>query len=206
MKNITNNKGLTLIEILMGISIFVLAISALYFFMSQGFKVQEFSLQESIAISEARRSVETMVKEIRETQIADNGSYPIEKADKFEFIFYADIDKDNSVERVRYFLDGSEFKKGVIEPRVNPIGYFSSDEIINTLSRYVTNLSTEPMFEYYNGDWPTDTTNNPLTYPARETDVKFIKINLKINPKPSLIKNDFNLSSYVQVRNLKDNL
>ncbi len=206
MNIVRDNQGLTLIETLIGIAIFVTAVGVVYMFVSQGFKVQNFSLQGSQAIAEARRGLDTMVKEIRETQIADNGAYPIERADKFEFIFYADIDKDDSVERIRYFLDGTDFKKGVIQPRINPVGYFSSDEVISIISRYVRNTASEPLFTYYNSNWPADTVNNPLPYPAKETDVRFIKINLKVNVQPEMAPDNFEILTYVHIRNLKDNL
>jgi hypothetical protein len=57
-----------------------------------------------LAIDEARKGIETMVKEIRMAKEGENGAYPIEYAGDKEFIFYSDIDGDGRVERVRYFL------------------------------------------------------------------------------------------------------
>ncbi|MGB9598473.1 MAG: hypothetical protein ACPLZH_01335, partial [Minisyncoccales bacterium] len=55
------------------------------------------------------------VKEIRQAQTAENGSFLIEKANDKEFVFYGDIDRDGRVERVRYFLgnvnSGQEIKE-----------------------------------------------------------------------------------------------
>lgn len=100
------NAGFTFIETLATIAIFVLAMGAVVGFILVGFRAQSYNFQQATAINEARKGVETMVKEIRAAKTADDGSYLIEKADDNEFIFYSDIDKDGAVERVRYFLGG----------------------------------------------------------------------------------------------------
>lgn len=99
-----NKKGFTLIETVVAIFIFVLALGSVVGFIVAAYRTQSYTWEQSIAIDEARRGIETMVKEIREAQTADDGSFPIEKADDKEFIFYSDIDKDGQAERVRYFL------------------------------------------------------------------------------------------------------
>ena len=103
----SQNRGFTLIETLAAIGIFTLAFGATTAFILVIYRTQGYAFQQSTAINEARKGVETMVKEIREAKTGDNGSYLIEKADDNEFIFYSDIDKDGEIERVRYFLGGS---------------------------------------------------------------------------------------------------
>lgn len=200
-----NNKGITLVETIVTVALSAIVMSAMYYFIIQGFKLQEFSLEQSQAISHARKGIETMIKEIRETQIADNGAYPIDTAEDFLFIYYSDIDKDNSIERVRYFLEGTHFKKGIIEPRQNPVAYFSSDEVITELSEYVNNGAT-PIFTFYNGNWPGDTINNPLSSPIDESDIRFVNVKLLINVDPNKAPSNFELESDVAIRNIKDNL
>lgn len=97
-------KSFTLIETLVTIAIFFLLFGAVSAFVVMAYRTQTYTWQQSIAIEEARRGIETMVKEIREAREGQDGSYPIELAADKEFIFYADIDKDGQVERVRYFL------------------------------------------------------------------------------------------------------
>lgn len=96
--------GFTLIETIVAIFVFSLAMGAVTGFIIMAYRTHGFEWQQSIAIDEARRGIETMVKEIREARPGDNGSYPIEKAGDKEFIFYSDIDGDGETERVRYFL------------------------------------------------------------------------------------------------------
>jgi len=97
-------KGFTLVETLVALLIFVLAMGAVTSFIILSYQANKYILKESVIVDEARRGIETMVREIRAAQTGDNGAYPIELADDKQFIFYSDIDNDGKVERVRYFL------------------------------------------------------------------------------------------------------
>lgn len=195
----------TLVETIITIAVFGLVWSALMGFILWGYKVSRYSFAQSRAINEARYGIKIMVMEIREAQGGEDGSYPIEKADDFEFIFYSDIDKDARIERVRYFLDGNSLKKGVIEPSGWPLSYPEDKEKISFLSRYVRNGS-QPIFSYYNQNWPQDKINNPLPPPARLQETKLMNIYLKINVDPKKPQETFELESDTQLRNLKTNL
>lgn len=198
--------GFSLIETIITIFIFSLALVAVSFFILNFYRNYKFTFEQTQAINEARKGIETMIKEIREARHGDDGSYPIKEADDFQFIFYSDIDKDEAVERVRYFLDGTDFKKGVIEPSNDPPEYILADEIVSTLSQYVRNNISELVFTYYNGDWPSDTINNPLPTLTRLTETKLMHVYLKINVDPNRPPDDFELESDTQIRNLKTNL
>ena len=96
--------GFTLIETLIVITIFTLALGAVTGFIVMTYRIHDFTWQQAIAISEARGGIETMVKQIREARTGDDGSFAIKKAGDKEFIFFSDIDGDGDAERVRYFL------------------------------------------------------------------------------------------------------
>jgi type II secretory pathway pseudopilin PulG len=318
-------KSFTLIETIVTIFIFTLAMGAVSGLIVMAYRTQSYSWQQSIAIDEARRGIETMVKEIRMAKEGEDGSYPIELAGDKECIFYSDIDKDGRVERVRYFLaqtnsgtltqecqtsqkggscsvlfsnfltpggvlksanvsvlvdgdfgsateyaeifaDGTkigeicksgckdclgswqgtqtfdvknfasdnsisfladatnyvdpscpfsmkakfifsfaedisalshEFKKGIIEPTGSPPAYPLDQEKITTLTSYVRN--TPPIFEYFDQNG-----NKILDYPARLKETKVMKVYLVVNVDPNRPPQDFELESYVQLRNLKE--
>jgi type II secretory pathway pseudopilin PulG len=97
-------KAFTLVETLVTIGIIILSMGALAAFIVMAYRTYGYTWEQARAIDEARRGIETMVKEIREARQGDDGSYPIEKAEDKEFIFYSDIDRDGDTERVRYFL------------------------------------------------------------------------------------------------------
>lgn len=86
------------------------------------YRTHSYQWQQALAISEARRGIETMIKEIREAREGENGAYPVELAGDKEFIFYSDIDNDSKTERVRYFLGKIEEKTLVQECESRDVG------------------------------------------------------------------------------------
>ncbi len=108
-------KGFTLIETIVVIFIFSLTIATVGGLIAALYRINDYNWKQATTINEARRGIETMVKEIREAREGENGSYPIEKAQDKEFIFYSDIDDDGQTEKVRYFLgtvsSGSQTKE-----------------------------------------------------------------------------------------------
>lgn len=104
-------KAFTIIETFTVIVVFSLIIVAFWGSVFMILRTKSYTWQQSLAIEEARRGIDTMIKEIREAQEGEDGSYPIEKADDKELIFYADVDKDGRIEKVRYFLAGLKTKK-----------------------------------------------------------------------------------------------
>jgi len=102
-----NYKGFTLIETLVAIAIFTIITSALFGLIVNLYQTNAFVWQQAEAIDEARRGVKVMIREIREARTGGDGSYVIAQAEDSQFIFYSDIDRDDEVERVRYFLGGT---------------------------------------------------------------------------------------------------
>jgi len=194
-----NEQGMTLMEIVIAMGIFIFASIMIWNYIKNSYQIQNFSFEQSTAITEARRGIETLVKEIRETLPGDTGAYPVESADEQEIIFYADFDRDDAIEKVHYWLDGSEFKKGTTEASDNPLSYDPLDEKTEVISRFVRNSST-PVFTYYDGDY------TELSTPAESDEIRLIHIYLKINVFENRAPLDFDLESDVSLRNLKDNL
>ncbi len=324
-------KSFTLIETIVTIFIFTLAMGAMTGFIVMAYRTQSYTWQQSIAIDETRRGIETMVKEIREAREGEDGSYPIELAGDKELVFYSDIDEDGKVERVRYFLgtvnsgsqikecqtstqggtcsisfsnflkgnlisaqvkisvdgdlgqtkeyveifaDGQkladlcktgcsdclgtwqgtqtfdvtnfasdnsisfiadassnvgppcssplsyamkarfefsftedisafahEFKKGIIKSVGSPPTYPSDQEKISILTSYVRNVP--PIFEYYYFDENENKLKKIEDYPARLKDAKIMKVYLVANVDPNRPPQEFELESWVQLRNLK---
>ncbi|HDL10182.1 MAG TPA: type II secretion system protein [Candidatus Omnitrophica bacterium] len=195
-------KGFTLIETIVVIIVFTLALGALFALIMMAYRTQSYTWEQSQAIEEARRGVETMVREIREARNGDNGAYIIFVTQDREFGFYSDIDKDFDIERVRYFVEGDPdvpegalFKKGVINPVGIPATYPTSSEVVTTLAKYVRN--GPPIFRYY------DENGNELSPPARRKDTTLMEVYLVINVDRNRTPQDFELKSRTQIRNLR---
>jgi prepilin-type N-terminal cleavage/methylation domain-containing protein len=204
-KNSQLKRGFTLIEVLVvGVitGIVGMGVLSLQYIMSES-RVSVF--RNYINIEEANNNVSIMVREIRNVRPGENGAYPLEKADDQEFIFYSDCDFDGKAERVRYYLDNTQFIKGIIEPVGTPATYPSDQEVLKTLSENIRNGAT-PIFYYYNGNWPADTVNNPLDTPTRLSETKLMNVYLELNTENDQPDKNYILESYVQLRTLKDNL
>lgn len=198
-------EGFTLIEILVVMILTVIlagALLTLQFILSQN---QIVVWRNYISINEANNNLTALVREARAARNGENGAFAIETADDFEFSFYSDYDFDGQAEKVRYFLSGSNFSKGVIEPSGFPVSYPPAQEKVKVLSENVRN-ATIPLFYYYNNDWPSDTSGNPLSTPASPSDVKLIRIFIRLNTTPNKPDKDYLLESNTQVRMLKENL
>ncbi len=190
--------GFTLIETIVAIFIFTLTMGAVSGFIVMAYRTQGYTWEQSIAIDEAKKGIETMVKEIREARTGEDGSYILAKTENSEFSFYSDIDRDLTIERVRYFVEGTDFKKGVIEPVGIPAEYSTSSEKIFILSQYIRN--SPPIFRYFDGE------GEELSSPTRRKNTRLMRVYLVINVNPNKPPKDFELESEVQVRNLKTNL
>lgn len=200
-----SNDGMTLVEVLIASAITIiigLGIVGIQYMISQG---QVASFKNYLNIDQTNSIVSTLVRELRNLRPADNGAYPLVEANDQEIIFYSDINFDGKAERVRYTLNGTQLIKGVIQPTGYPATYPTANEKVFTVTGNIRN-GTDPIFYYYNGDWPTDTTNNPLPTPSRLSDTKLMQVHLQLNTQANDPRNDFILESYVQLRSLKTNL
>lgn len=198
--------GFGLLELTVAVftaSSILLALVGLQRFVGEAYS---FSFEEMQAVELARSGIDILVREIRKAKPSEFGSYPIEKADDQEFIFFADIDNDSRVERVRYFLEEEMLKKGVINPTDSiPAEYPIENESIKTIADYIRN-NADPIFYYYNHDWPLIVEGNPLETPTRLIQTKYMRVFLRININPGKVPQNFELSSGVMLRNLKTNL
>lgn len=198
-------KAFSLIEIIVALSIFVLLFLIIGGFFKGTFEQSRVIREQINATYNAERISNSIIKLIRELRDGQDGSFPIYKADDFELSFFADIDLDGDVEKVRFFLDQGVLKQGVIDPQGFPPEYIDSNEIIKKLAYYVVNTQSDPIFYYYNGNWPKDQIGNPLVTPASRKDIKLIRINFLIDVDLSRIPVPSEVETVVYLRNLKDN-
>jgi len=190
-----NKKGFTLIELLVSMSIMIILVVMLGDFIRDGFRGSQYASEQSDAIEQARKAMNIMIKEIRGANSSEEGSYALKTIDDDNFTYYADLDNDGDMDKIRYFLDaGNIIKKVVWDPGV--AGDYNTNGATSTVSLYVNN-QTEEIFSYYDSSY--NITN-------MISDVRLIKIILKINVTPEIAPNDYYIESDVHLRNLKDNL
>ena len=192
-------------ELIVVIGVTILLVVITGDIMVKGYRLTTFGQEQKDAIDEARKGILTMIREIREISSGDDGSAPITNAEIQTIEFFSDIDHDIMAEKVIYALEGTNFKRTVIDPCGFPLQYEGCSENEIVLSKYVQN-GANPIFYYYNGDYPVDTANNPLPEPIDKAQIKLLKVKLEINVDPSRAPKNFELESFTHLRNLKENL
>jgi len=161
-------------------------------------------LSESLrAQEEARKAFKVITEETRPLSPSSLGAYAIAEASPSSFIFYSNIDSDPLKERVRYFLDGTVLKRGIIKPSGDPLSYNPDDETTSEIIHNVAN-DTTPLFSYYDSDY--DGTTPPLGEPVNVSSVRLVKITVLIDKNPSQPPAAITMATQVSMRNLKDNL
>jgi len=203
--NYNSKSGFSLIEVL--VVIFIILLVGLVIFTSQG---DVFSLNKTISDSltaqdEAREALKSMSAEIRTASPSSLGAYPLVQTATSSFIFYSDIDNDSLKERVRYFVDGTTLKKGVIKPSGSPLAYNQSNETITErIHNIVVGAENTSVFSYYDKNY--DGTTPALTEPVDISAVRLVKIAIVIDKNPQAPPSPITLTTQVSMRNLKDNL
>jgi hypothetical protein len=178
------------------------AISAMFILY---FKNSSFSFEEQQAVGTVEQTMTRMVRDIREARQGDDGGWPIISAADNELIFFSDVTNDGRADRVRYFIQGTELIRGVIEPTTVPVSYPQANEKIQIIMSNVS-LGGKPLFTYYNGYYPVLPTGNPIPTGSRLLNTRLVTIYLRIDLTPNFSSLPFEASASVHIRSMKDNL
>jgi len=195
-KTFRQQSGFTLIEMEVAIVIFSAIIVTFFSFVIYIYKSQYYNLGQLEVVNTVRRALEKTSEEIRNARQAETGAYAITTANDQSLVFYSDVDNDDQTERIRYFLDNKELRRGVTEPP------YTGAETITTLAYYVVN-GGNPLFEYYDEDYTG--TEAPLATPASVTEVKLVRLIIEVDRYENVDPSALTLESNVQIRNLKEN-
>ena len=189
----------------MAIFVFALVLGGLSALFARSYRSNAFILEEGTTALANQRAVDLVVSDIRRARQADNGSYPIVSGSDFDIVFYADSDNDGQTERVHYFLDNGLLKKGVRLPTAGtPVTYANGDGTVTTVATAIYNTNSEPIFTYYNANYPGDTANNPLSTPISVANVRLVKVHIAMNIDPNHAPDSVNFQSFAEFRNLNE--
>lgn len=197
--------GFTLVETLMALTIFLLGMAATILVFSKTIKNKAYALEMGKSSFVVSRSVGDLIGHLRRARQSDAGAYPIVSANDNDLVVYSDYDKDGITERLHIYLSGSRVYMGVRKPSTTlPKTYASGDATTVQLADHIVNTSDDPMFSFYNRNYPEDTVNNPVSTPADVSQIRLIKIFLKINIDPNNAPDNIQQQSFVELRNLND--
>ncbi len=193
------NTGFTLIETLITMAIFV---SMLLIVTKFTLDISDFSVffgEDLTAEQELQLSLRPVIREIRSMGPSNVGSYPIMTASADSFTFYSDGDGDGLFERIRYYMEGSIFKKGILKPSGNPLSYNPADEKTFELTHNVINGSA--IFSYYNKTYTGF--ENPLPSPIDIPSIKMIKAELSVDQNPNALPGPISFAISAMIRNFR---
>ena len=204
MKSRFNKKplGFALIELVVVIGIMSMLGLIVYQFVIQGNEIFIQSRDQALAQDTLRKVMNSLAKELRAAQNADNGAYLLEESAEQSITFYSDIDNDGSRERLRYFLNGIDFQKGVIEPTENPVQYLSEDEVVTTIVSDIRNVGS--IFTYFDENYTG--TELPLSTPISLAQVRLVHTQFIVDVDPDQPPDPISIETSVTIRNLKTNL
>jgi prepilin-type N-terminal cleavage/methylation domain-containing protein len=202
MKNL-GKKGFSLAEIIIVTAVAAAIFMAVFNFGDSIFSFNSNAQKSLSAQSDGRRILKNITKELRSASPSSVGSYPIMAAGTSSLTFFVNLDSDAYKEQVRYFLQGSELKKGTIKPSGSPLVYNPADEQVVTLIRDVYN-GASPIFEYFDSSYTG--TSTPLSLPVQITRIRLVRITVKIEKDINKSLGPIIIESQVFLRNLKDNL
>ncbi len=157
---------------------------------------------------QVRKTFQSFVAEVRTAERANGGAFSLLEVGTSTFTFFANIDQDSDVERVRYYVGTSTvasttiFYKEIVHPTGSVYAHAQSQT-----AQVVTNIAfstSTPIFQYYDSNYAG--TSTPLTFPVTNSSVRLVSLTLPLDvngPRYSAVQT---FTTQVAIRNLKDNL
>lgn len=208
MKNIfekikNSSLGMSLVEMIIGIAIVVLLLGMISLFLINAFYLNRYSYEQGLNVAALQNSLRSMSTSLREAKQSDSGEYMVITAEDFEVVFFANIDDDDPTERVHYYLESEQLKMGITEPSGFPSAYPSADGETRIVGNGIVNTASQPLFYYYNQQYPVDTANNPLSTPASPSNIGMIKVSVYANVDPEHSPDASHIETTVRPRNIR---
>jgi prepilin-type N-terminal cleavage/methylation domain-containing protein len=189
-------RGFTLIEMLVTMTISVVVMLAVGFLIQYFYQTNAYTLEQTQAVESARRSIQNAVSNLREASYAADGSYPIAAAATSTITFYSDISGTSVLEKVRYYLSGFTFYRGVTEPIGNPPSYAGQPEVVTLVVDNIRNGTSTPLFTYY------DSNGTALGAAPVIPSIISVKLTVLTDVNPTRAPTVYTLSAGATLRNL----
>lgn len=197
-----NCKGFSLVEIVVAIGIMVLISGVAVDLLINIFpRKGDIVIEQLSTQTETRKALDEFVNEIRGASYSSIGSYPLAEASTTEIIFYSNPNANSLRSRIRYFLEGTILKKGIVDPTGNPLTYDLGTETSTEILHGV--VPTTTIFSYYDDNFTGD--QAPLAQPVEAGNVKMVGMKVTIDKNPYNSPYQFTTESKAIIRNLKSN-
>ena len=198
------NKGMTLVEVLIALAIFVTVIVVVGAFEVNVFSYQGSASSSLTTVQDAQVILKTMLTELRSAAPGANGAYPIVTAGTSSISFFSDPDNDGQTEQITYSLIKNTLYRAIIQPSGTPAIYNTATQSTSSLLTDVHNTSSTSVFQYYDQNYTG--TSSPLSIPVNIPSVRLIQISLTLDTDPNRSPLPRTYTTQVSLRNLKTNL
>jgi hypothetical protein len=190
------HKAISTIEMVMWITMLGIISVAIMSMTNYIYKRNRDVLAESVGALSGRRASERIVRDLREANFGQDGAYPIVSFGPNDIVFYSDTDRDDTLERVHYYLTGTILNRGVVNPSGNPPTYSTGNELITMMTDKVINTSQSvPLFAFY------DSSGVAITDYTQIGKVAYIVIRVVVNRAPFNQTRVTEIRSSVSMRN-----
>jgi len=199
-----SDPGFTLMEMVVAIFCFCLIAAGMIGLISAMFTINR---QQGGLLSDqdqARKLAFGIMSELRNCQSSSLGAYAIDTAQDQQLIFYSNVDSDQAIEKIRYFVQNGQLWKGVTKPGGSPLGYYPASEVTTMVQNNLAN-GASPIFYYYDDSYTG--TQSALAQPVNIANINFVRISLSIYNKAGVNNaNTYTVTASAAIRNLKTNL
>ncbi len=138
-----SERGFTAVEVVLSVLISVFILGSLVLFVTRGVAITREQFRQVRTTEDARVQMERVGDALRNARGINDGPWLVD-ADEYSITVDTNIDDDETAERVRYFLQGQELRRGVSQEESLEV------EVEQVLAKTVKNTGVEePIFTYY---------------------------------------------------------
>jgi len=192
-----STRAFTLPEVLVVISILSTVGLALSYSIVSTYRGNAYVFEAASSVDNARRGLTVTLQNLREASYGETGAYPVASAGTSTITFYADVDQDGPVERVRVYLTNQVLYRGVTNATGNPPTYTGQPETVQTVVAYVRNSTSTPLLYYYNA------AGALLTAPIDVSEIAFVTMDIRVDLNPTRAPNVYALTGSATLRNVR---
>lgn len=204
MKKNIKKRGMTLVELLIALAVFVIVLIAVGALQANIF-IYNSNISSSYQTTQNSQVIlKTMLKELREVAPGANGAYPLVQTGSTSLSFFSDIDNDGLTEQLTYSLIGTTLYRAVIKPTGSPLVYLGANQATTSLITNVINGNSLASFQYFDTFYTG--TSSPMVHPVNPSMVRLIRINQRIDIDPNRSPVPIIYTVQASLRNLKSNL
>jgi prepilin-type N-terminal cleavage/methylation domain-containing protein len=190
-------KGMTLVELLVAIGIMLIVTNGMAVLFYVAWTSQSYQLKLGQASFFASRGLSSVIRDIRQAQQGQDGSYLLQSGSDSDIVFFGNIDSDDEVERIHYYLDSGSLYRGITDPSgTAPYSYPVGDGSVTAVSGNVVNTAADIVFEYYDGN------ATLLATPVAPGSVRMVGVRLLVDVDPFSSPIPVTVESITTMRNL----